>query len=45
MSALMFLIPLSILIVTIGTGILLWAIRNGQYRDLSNRMPDDDEPK
>lgn len=45
MSALAFLIPLSILIVSVATGVLLWAIRNGQYQDLSNRMPDaaDDE--
>ena len=41
MTALAFLIPLSILIVTLATGLLLWAIRNGQYQDLSNRMPDD----
>lgn len=41
MSALMFLIPLSILIVTAGTALLLWAIRNGQYQDLDNRMPDE----
>lgn len=43
MSALMFLIPLSILITAIGTVVLLWAIKHGQFQDLSNRMPDDDD--
>lgn len=40
MSALALLIPLSILIVAGACIVLLWAIKDGQYDGLDNRMPD-----
>lgn len=43
MKAILLLIPISFLVVTVAAWLLLWAIRSGQYQDLENRMPDNDD--
>lgn len=45
MEILFMLIPLGIVIVALAAGILVWAVRSGQYDDLDSaarRMPDDE---
>ena len=48
MSILAFLIPLSFIILVLAVGILIWAIRNGQYDDMDSpawRVVMDDDTK
>ena len=45
MEVLFLLIPLGIVLMAAAGGVLIWAIRSGQYDELdsvSRRMPDDD---
>ena len=48
MSALLYLIPISIVLGAIGLFTFLWSLKNGQYEDLdgaANRiLTDDDKP-
>lgn len=49
MSALVFLIPVALILGTIGLGAFLWSLRSGQYEDMegaANRilLDDDDRP-
>lgn len=49
MSILAFLIPLSVVILVLAVGVLVWAIRNGQYDDMDSPawrvvMDDDTRP-
>ena len=48
MSALLYLIPISIVLAAIGLFTFLWSLKNGQYEDLdgaANRiLTDDDKP-
>ena len=34
MSALYFLIPLSLVVLSVAIGVFIWALRKGQYEDL-----------
>jgi cbb3-type cytochrome oxidase maturation protein len=49
MSELLILIPISLLLGTIGLGAFLWAQKNGQHEDLTGAAErvlfDEDEPK
>jgi cbb3-type cytochrome oxidase maturation protein len=49
MNELLYLIPISLLLGTIGLAAFLWAQRNGQYEDLEGAAErvlfDNDEPK
>ncbi len=42
MSSLLWLIPISLLLVGVACAVLVWAVRSGQFDDLSNRPPDDE---
>ncbi|UCH75252.1 MAG: cbb3-type cytochrome oxidase assembly protein CcoS [Rhodospirillales bacterium] len=47
MSALLYLIPIAVLLGLLGLGAFLWALRAGQFDDLdgaANRILFDDEP-
>ena len=43
MASLYLLIPLSLLMVGLACGLVIWAIRSGQFDGLDNRMPDEDQ--
>ena len=50
MSALVYLIPVSIFLGLVGLGAFLWSLRSGQYDDLDGAaerilLDDSDEPK
>ncbi|TJY63003.1 cbb3-type cytochrome oxidase assembly protein CcoS [Sinimarinibacterium sp. CAU 1509] len=45
MEILFVLIPLGVTLVAIAAGVLIWAVKSGQYDDLESigrRMPDDE---
>lgn len=47
MSALLYLIPIAVLLGLVGLGAFLWALKNGQFDDLdgaAHRVLFDDEP-
>lgn len=48
MSAVLFLIPVALLLGAVGLGAFLWALRSGQYDDLegaAQRILNDDDPE
>lgn len=48
MSALWYLIPISIALGVLGLGLFFWALRSGQYEDVAGAaeriLMDDDQP-
>ena len=48
MDILYLLVPLSLLLITVGVGRFIWSVRNGQYDDLDSPahriLHDDDDP-
>lgn len=49
MDILLFLIPLSLVVIAIAIGVFLWAIKSGQFDDLEGPahriLMDDDDPR